>query len=122
MTYIAVVALREPGWVGDLLAYAGMIIRYARQFKGLRWQVYDMNFHLQATATKPHKWAEANGSLWAMAFGGVEWQKHCQTCSSLDHEESECPWRQEPGKQGKAKAPPPPSPRGGEANLHSVQL
>ena len=35
MTYIAVVALREPGQVGDLLAYAGMIIRYARQFKGL---------------------------------------------------------------------------------------
>lgn len=112
-TYIAIVAMKQPERVGDLLAYASLIGRYARQFKGRQWQVYDANFRLQATAAQPGcQWAATNHSLWTMAFGGAEWQQHCVTCSSLDHATADCPQGQEEkddgevtGSKGKSKAP-----------------
>lgn len=91
LTFVAIVARKQPERVGDLLAYTSLIVHYARQFKGPQWLVYDTNFRLQAAATSNQKWAEVSSSLWAMAFGGAEWQTHCQTCSSLDHVKQDCP-------------------------------
>lgn len=62
LRYVAVVVMREPRCIGDLLAYVGLITRYARQFKGPQWQVYDSNFRLRAVANKHRPWAEVNGS------------------------------------------------------------
>ncbi len=105
-TFVAVVILKEPQRAGDLLAYASLITHYSRQFKGSQWRVYDTNFRLQAAATRPEKWAEVNSSLWAMAFGGAEWQKHCRICSSLDHGSQDCPRTPDTASKGKFKAGP----------------
>ena len=40
-TFVAVVISKEPQRAADLLAYASLIVHYARQFKGAQWQVYD---------------------------------------------------------------------------------
>ncbi len=82
--FMAVVAVKAPDRVPDLLAYCAL--HAARQFEGNAWQLYDRNFRQQATALKLVKWAEVNTSLWTMACSQAKAASHCTLCMSLEHQ------------------------------------
>jgi hypothetical protein len=89
-TYIGVVAQLQPARVMDLLAYASLIVQAARRFKGEGWMQYDNNFRKQAETHPGMRWAEANTSLWTLAFCGAQPRPHCELCFSIDHESRHC--------------------------------
>ena len=71
LSYMGVIAAREPARIPDLMAYMDIIIYAAWRFKGDEWGVYDSNFHRQAAALRLPKWADVNPSLWTMAFSNA---------------------------------------------------
>ena len=89
-TYIGVVAQLQPHRVADLLAYASLIVHASRKFKGEGWLQYDRNFRKFAEVHPGTRWAEANTSLWTLAFCGAQPRTHCDLCFSIDHETREC--------------------------------
>ena len=89
-TYIGVIAQQQPGRVTDLLAYASLIVHAARKFKGEGWLQYDKFFRKYAEVHPGIRWAEANASLWTLAFCGAQPHPHCELCFSVDHESQNC--------------------------------
>lgn len=106
--YIAVIALKAPDRVSDLLAYSTLIVHAARQFEGDAWQVYDRNYRQQAAALQLTKCSEVNTSLWTLAFSQAKAAPHCPHCMSLEHRATDCPKHRKPEKSPSSQAPPPP--------------
>ena len=67
-TYIGVIAQLQPARTADLLAYASLVVHAARKFKGDNWMQYDRNFRKRAETHPGIRWAEANPTIWTLAF------------------------------------------------------
>lgn len=104
-SYIGVVAQQQPARVADLLAYASLIVHAARKFKGEGWVQYDRNFRKHAETHPGTRWAEANTSLWTLAFCNAQPRPHCELCFSLDHETPQCDEYEPPEEPTKRKQP-----------------
>ncbi len=105
-TYIGVVAQRQPERVADLLAYANLIVHASRKFKGEGWLQYDRNFRKSAEVHPGIRWAEANTSLWTLAFCNAQPRPHCELCFSIDHETEQCDEYSPPEEPAKRRPAP----------------
>ena len=94
-TYISVIALREPQWVPDLLAYSSLVIQASRDYNGTPWRAYDIHFRKQAVAMKLIKWGEKDPSLWLSYFAPALAKQRCEEWGSLDHGRKDCDLMQE---------------------------
>jgi hypothetical protein len=103
-SYISVVAQQQPARVTDLLGYVSLIVHAARKFKGEGWVQYDRNFRRHAETHPATKWAEANTSLWTLAFCNAQPRPHCDLCFSVDHETAQCDEYDPPEEPVKRKA------------------
>ena len=79
-TYISVIAQQQPARVIDLLGYASLVVH---KFKGEGWLQYDRNFRKYAETHSATRWAEANTSLWSLAFCNAPLRPVLQ-CGSRD--------------------------------------
>ena len=102
-TYIGVAVQQQPTRIADLLAYASLIVHAARKFKGEGWVQYDRNFRKHAETHPGTRWAEANTTLWTLAFCNAQPRPHCELCFSLEHETRKCE-EYEPPEEPKRKA------------------
>ena len=114
-TYIGVMAQANPTRTSDLLAYASLIVHAARRFKGEGWLQYDKNFRKHAETHPSARWAEANTSLWTLAFCNAQPRPSCDLCFSLDHETHQCDEYDPPEdpKKRKHSSEAPSGPMGG---------
>jgi len=103
-SYISIVAQHQPTRVSDLLGYASLIVHAARKFKGESWLQYDRNFRKHAETHPGIRWAEANTSLWTLAFCNAQPRPHCDLCFSVDHETQQCDEYEPPEEPTKRKA------------------
>ena len=68
--YIAIIALKHPDKVPDLLGYQSLIIDASIQYEGDSWIGYDCRFRLSAAANSTKIWASLDPTLWNLAFAG----------------------------------------------------
>jgi hypothetical protein len=70
-TYTAIITMKEPDRVKDLLAYASLIVKASIDYEGDAWLQYDRFFHRQAAAepSRYPRWGEIDPSIWTQQFG-----------------------------------------------------
>ena len=93
--YIAIIALKHPDRVPDLLGYQSLIIDASIQYEGDSWIGYDRRFRLSAAANSTRIWASLDPTLWNLAFAGNARVSRCKHCFSLTHPSIECEWASE---------------------------
>ena len=79
-TYTAIISLKSPSRVLDLLGYQNLILHTFREFKGDVWLEYDRCFRQQAAAIPSDNWAVMDSHIWNFTFSGrarVAWCSHC---------------------------------------------
>ena len=90
-TYMAVVALKHPEKVRQMLAYQTMIVRESRRCGGRGWLSYDTMFRQQAAGDPQLDWSNLNTTLFATTFlAQAESRKNCGLCLEADHLERDC--------------------------------
>ena len=95
--YIAVVSLKQPHRVPDLLGYLILIMESHVEHAGEGWIGYDRRFR-EIAATKPNVvWAQIDTTLWNIAFSGKATSARCKFCFSLFHTSAECSWAPQQG-------------------------
>ena len=67
-TYTSVMAVRHPGCIQDLLAYASTITKASLDYEGTPWLSYDSHFWRVAAVAKLTDWSQVNASLWTRYF------------------------------------------------------
>ena len=93
--YIAIIALKYPERVPDLLGYQSLIIDASIQYEGDSWVGYDRRFRLSAAANLTKAWASLDPTLWNLAFAGNARVSRCKHCFALTHTSSKCEWASE---------------------------
>ncbi len=90
--YASVVASKQPGRVGQLLAYQTMIIREARRCGGSGWQAYDTMFRQQVAHAPETDWSKLNNTLYSVTFLAQQTGrgKTCLHCMETDHTGADC--------------------------------
>lgn len=66
--YTSVMAVRHPGRIQDLLAYASTITKASLDYEGTPWLSYDSHFRRVAAAAKLTDWSQVDASLWTLYF------------------------------------------------------
>ena len=66
--YIAVVSLKEPHRIPDLIGYQNLIVQSSIDSHEGRWIIYDRHFRLKASATTIQEWSAIDITVWRMAF------------------------------------------------------
>jgi len=66
--YIAVVSLKEPHRIPDLIGYQNLIVQSSIDSHEGRWIIYDRRFRLKASATTIQEWSAIDITVWRMAF------------------------------------------------------
>ncbi len=88
---MAVVALKHPERVKQLLAYQTLIVREARWCGGKGWLAYDSMFRQQVAGNNTADWSQLNSSLYAVTFlAQASRGKTCTLCMESDHVEEVC--------------------------------
>ncbi len=90
--YASVVASKQPGRVGQLLAYQTMIIREARSCGGSGWLVYDTMFRQQVAHAPETDWSKLNNTLYSVTFLAQQTGrgKTCLHCMETDNTAMDC--------------------------------
>ena len=88
--YMAVIALKNPGKLPDLLGYQVLIVEARMEHEGDGWLGYDRRFRQMATAVPATTWAKIEPTLWNMAFAGKARSIRCKYCFGLSHSEQQC--------------------------------
>ena len=85
--YMAVIALKNPGKLPDLLGYQVLIVEARMEHEGDRWLGYDCRFRQMAAAVPTTTWAKIEPTLWNMAFAGKARSVRCtvQLIYNLKH-------------------------------------
>ena len=65
--YIAVISHSQPQRVVDLLGYQNLIITRHSEFPDFKWEEYDGEFRLQASASPTPQWSIMDSTQWNMA-------------------------------------------------------
>lgn len=66
--FIAVVSLKEPHRIPDLIGYQNLIVQSSFDSQEGRWIIYDRRFRLKASATTIPQWSSIDITEWRMAF------------------------------------------------------
>lgn len=66
--YINVMAVQQPGRVGDLLAHSSTITKASLDYEGVPWLAYNSHFRRSAASSKLLDWSSADASLWTLYF------------------------------------------------------
>ena len=66
--FIAIVAMRQPERVNDLLAYSSTITRASIDYEDMPWLAYDTHFRKQAATNPQTRWAQLDAALWTVYF------------------------------------------------------
>ena len=88
--YMAIIALKHPGKLPDLLGYQVLIVEARMEYEGDGWLGYDRRFRQMAAAVPTTTWARIEPTLWNMAFAGKARAARCKYCFSLSHSEQQC--------------------------------
>ena len=111
--YMAVIALKNPGKLPDLLGYQVLIVEARMEHEGDGWLGYDHRFRQMAAAVPTTTWAKIEPTLWNMAFAGKARSVRCKYCFGLSHSEQHCelapPQKQATDPQTKLISAPPTS-------------
>ena len=67
-TFMAIVAMRQPERINDLLAYSSMIIKASLDYDDTPWLSYDSHFRRQVAAVPQARWSQLDAPLWTMYF------------------------------------------------------
>ena len=90
--FTAVVAMKEPALVSELLAYQLTIIKAAQSYDGLQWRAYDTHFRVAAAATGNRSWSKLDVDLYTRFFTGrAKMVVCCSLCDSSQHTAANCP-------------------------------
>ena len=93
VSYIIVMANKDPRRVPDLLGYLVHMIKASLEFEGSAWAKYDSTFRRQAAAMGNENWSSLNLSLFAMSFTGKgKSSTKCDNCLGNGHVVSGCPF------------------------------
>ena len=96
-SYVAVLAVRRPHLIPEMMAYMGTIIRVSQDYSGLAWVRYDAAFRRQAALVGNDKWSVINTTIYTMCFTGMASStKRCELCFASSHTERECAQRGDP--------------------------
>ena len=90
---MAVLTIKFPGKMKQLLAYQTLIIREARRCGGKGWLAYDSYFRQQAVGDDSLDWSKLNQSLYAVTFiaqGERDKATCCTLCLESDHPNERC--------------------------------
>ena len=91
-TFVAVISVKFPGSVPDMMAYQKSIVRASRNFEGTAWAVYDRCYRRRAAASKDLRWSVPDSALYNEAFTGrARAIPRCHHCLSENHMMSMCP-------------------------------
>ena len=108
--YSAVILLKQPDRVADLMAYFFATADNARKYRWPSWIVYDQNFRQLMEDTQDKVWAKTNPSIFTRSF--IHAQKlldsWCRHCHSVDHMAIECPHSSPAAKPNPKALPPEP--------------
>ena len=55
--YLAIISLREPHRIPDLIGYQNLIVQSSMDSHEGRWVIYDRRFRLKASATAIQEWS-----------------------------------------------------------------
>ena len=90
--YAAVVSVKHPDRLLQLLAYQTTIVREARRCGGRGWLSYDAMFRQQAAISPSVDWSKLNNSLYSTTF--LQQQngrgRTCVHCMETDHSSQDC--------------------------------
>ena len=90
--YMAVISIKQPGRIPDLLAYETMIIEAHMEYSGDAWLGYHIWFRQCAATDTTKNCVIIDSTLWNLAFSGKARATHCKFCFSLSHVLSGCAW------------------------------
>ena len=83
--YVALIAMRHPDRVVDLLAYSSIIVKASQDYEQTPWLAYDQHFRKQAAAKQLRQWDTVDTSLWTMYFGRATPRVRCNECGLPGH-------------------------------------
>jgi len=66
-SYIAVISRSQPHRVADLLGYQNLVITSHLDFPDFKWEEYDREFRLLASASPISQWSVMDSTKWNMA-------------------------------------------------------
>ena len=99
VSYISVIANRDPSRVPDLLGYLVHMIKASLKFEGPSLANYDNTFRRQAAVMGNQNWSSLNSSLFLMCFTGKgKSSPKCDICLEVGHVGT-CPFREEQGDE-----------------------
>ncbi len=103
-TFMAVLALRKPERVVDLLAYSSLIVKASMDFEGNSWFTYDKFFRKQAAAEPARygTWGEVEPSMWTQHFGRAIAKPMCKECGQSGHQTCQPPRKEQVAEQAKS--------------------
>ena len=86
-TYTAVMAMKHPDRVGDLLAYSSLIVNASRSYERTPWLEYDNHFRRSRAVSGPGlgPLAQTDSSMWTLHFNGATAKKVRADCFEPDH-------------------------------------
>ena len=107
--YTAVLTLKQPNRIQDLLGYQALIVEACMEYNCEAWLGYDRRFQQDAAASPTTVWAKIDPTLWNKAFTGQARGQRCQYCFSLTHKSEDCDWADAAPSTSKASKPMPAS-------------
>lgn len=66
--FMAIISLKEPHRIPDLIGYQSLIIQSSLHCQEGRWVIYDRRFRLKASAVVILEWSCIDITVWKMAF------------------------------------------------------
>ena len=89
--FTAVVTMKEPALVSELLAYQ-LIIKAAQSHDGLQWRAYNTYFWVAAAAISNRSWSKLDVDLYTRFLTGrAKMVVCCSPCESSQHTAANCP-------------------------------
>ena len=107
--YTAVLTLKQPNRIQDLLGYQALIVEACMEYNCEAWLGYNRRFRQDAAASPTTVWAKIDPTLWNKAFTGQARGQRCQYCFFLTHKSEDCNWADAAPSTSKASKPTPAS-------------
>ena len=92
-TFIAVVSIKRPDKVRDLLAYSSIVVKASEEFEGTPWLEYDIRFRKEAAVDPSKPWAVIDASSWTLCFSGAKPKQQPRIMTSSKEEKRFHPYK-----------------------------
>ena len=69
--YTAVLTMKQPNKIKDLLEYSSIIVKTSRDFEGTPWLEYDVQFRKDVALDTTRSWAAIDTSRWTLCFANA---------------------------------------------------